>query len=147
MIKMSEFQEMVNIIDRSTVTVFTFEYEGMKIKLEKHPAVQEQIQTKQISAPALNSPEEKEQMEKSADTEMIVSPMVGTFYIRAGEGEKPLVQVGSVVEKGQVVCVVEAMKLFNEVQADADGEIIEVLVKDGEVVEYGQPLFKLKKRT
>lgn len=151
MIKMSDFQEMVNIIDRSSVNVFTFEYEGMKMKLEKQPVLQEKDQKKEFNVSVPNQPISIEQIEEASKEEfiskdeVITSPMVGTFYARASEDEEPFVQAGDAVQKGQVVCIVEAMKLFNEVQAGADGEIIEVLVKDGEVVEYGQPIFKLKK--
>ncbi|MEM1503435.1 acetyl-CoA carboxylase biotin carboxyl carrier protein [Domibacillus sp. 8LH] len=153
MIKMSDFQEMVNIIDRSSVNVFTFEYEGMKMKLEKQPVFQDKVQKEEVSAAVPDQLLSNEQADKTAKDEavskdeVITSPMVGTFYTRANEGEEPLVQVGDIVQKGQVVCIVEAMKLFNEVQADVDGEIVEVLVDDGDVVEYGQPLFKLKKQS
>ncbi|WNS80218.1 acetyl-CoA carboxylase biotin carboxyl carrier protein [Domibacillus sp. DTU_2020_1001157_1_SI_ALB_TIR_016] len=153
MIKMSDFQEMVNIIDRSSVNVFTFEYEGMKMKLEKQPVLQNKIQKEEVSVSVPDQLLSNEQTDKAAKDEavskdeVITSPMVGTFYTRANESEEPLVQVGDTVQKGQVVCIVEAMKLFNEVQAGVDGEIVEVLVEDGDVVEYGQPLFKLKKRS
>ena len=72
---------------------------------------------------------------------VITSPIVGTFYIAPAPGATPFVQPGSKVKKGQTVCIIEAMKLMNEIQADEDMEIIEVLVADGEMVEYGQPLF------
>lgn len=147
MIKMSDFQEMVNIIDRSSVNVFTFEYEGMKMKLEKQSVLQNKIQKEEVSVSVPDQLPSNEQTDKAAKDEVITSPMVGTFYTRANEGEEPLIQVGDTVQKGQVVCIVEAMKLFNEVQAGVDGEIVEVLVEDGDVVEYGQPLFKLKKRS
>ncbi|MCP3762186.1 acetyl-CoA carboxylase biotin carboxyl carrier protein [Domibacillus sp. A3M-37] len=153
MIKMSDFQEMVNIIDRSSVNVFTFEYEGMKMKLEKQPVLQDKDQKQEFNVSMPNQPTSHEQTNEASKDEVmskdevITSPMVGTFYARANEDEDPFVQAGDAVEKGQVVCIVEAMKLFNEVQADMDGEIVEVLVQDGDVVEYGQPLFKLKKRS
>lgn len=76
-----------------------------------------------------------------ANQKFIKSPIVGTFYVASSPTGKPFVQVGSHVKKGDVVCVVEAMKLMNEVEAEEDGEILEVLVKNEEMVEYGQPLF------
>lgn len=73
----------------------------------------------------------------------IKSPMVGVFYAASAPEAKPFVQVGSKVKKGDVVCIVEAMKLMNEITADIDGEVVDICVSDGDVVEYGQPLFKL----
>lgn len=73
----------------------------------------------------------------------IKSPMVGMFYAAASPDAKPYVEVGSKVKKGDVVCIIEAMKLMNEITADFDGEIVDICVQNGDVVEYGQPLFKL----
>jgi len=74
----------------------------------------------------------------------IVSPMVGTFYRAPGEDASPFVKIGEKVEKSTIVCILEAMKLFNEIEAEMDGEIVEVLVENGQLVEYGQPLFLVK---
>lgn len=73
----------------------------------------------------------------------VKAPMVGVFYGAAAPGEAPFVQAGSRVKKGDVLCIIEAMKLMNELPAEAEGEIVEVCAKDGEIVEYGQTLFKL----
>jgi acetyl-CoA carboxylase biotin carboxyl carrier protein len=75
---------------------------------------------------------------------VVTSPLVGTFYRSAGPDTAPFVEVGSSVRRGQTVCIVEAMKLMNEVEADAEGVIAEVLVENGTRVEYGQPLFHLR---
>ncbi|WHX98483.1 acetyl-CoA carboxylase biotin carboxyl carrier protein [Neobacillus sp. DY30] len=74
----------------------------------------------------------------------IVSPMVGTYYKAPSVDAAPYVKIGDKVEKSTVVCIVEAMKLFNEIEAEMDGEIVEVLVENGQLVEYGQPLFLVK---
>nr|WP_211212061.1 acetyl-CoA carboxylase biotin carboxyl carrier protein [Caldibacillus debilis] len=74
----------------------------------------------------------------------ITSPMVGTFYQAPSPGAEPYVKIGSKVKKNTVVCIIEAMKLFNEIEADVEGEIVDILVKDGQLVEYGQPLFLVK---
>ena len=73
----------------------------------------------------------------------IKSPIVGVFYAAASPDAKPFVEIGSRVKKGDVVCIVEAMKLMNEITAEFDGEVVDVCVHNGDVVEYGQPLFKL----
>lgn len=75
----------------------------------------------------------------------ISSPFVGTFYGAASPEAEPFVRVGEIVRKGQVVCIVEAMKLMNEIESDYDGRVLEALVKNGDHVEYGQPLFRIEK--
>ena len=74
----------------------------------------------------------------------IIAPLVGTFYSAPSPDSEPYVAVGSKVSKGMIVCVIEAMKTMNEIESGADGEITEILVRNGDPVEYGQPLFKLK---
>ncbi|NWQ43476.1 acetyl-CoA carboxylase biotin carboxyl carrier protein [Bacillus sp. EB106-08-02-XG196] len=91
--------------------------------------------------------EKEEKTPKSLGNEnllKIVSPMVGTFYMAPAIDVASYVKIGDKVEKSTVVCIVEAMKLFNEIEAEMDGEIVEVLVKNGQLVEYGQPLFLVK---
>lgn len=75
---------------------------------------------------------------------IIKSPMVGTFYSRPAPNKEAFAKAGDTVKKGQVICIVEAMKLMNEIESEFDGEIAEICVKDGDVVEYGTPLFKIK---
>ncbi len=75
---------------------------------------------------------------------IVRSPVVGTFWIRPAPGEPPFVKVGDLVQPGQILCIVEAMKVMNEVRAEAAGVVEEILVEEGEAVEYGQPLFRLR---
>lgn len=81
---------------------------------------------------------------KIANTKEITSPMVGTFYSSSSPSASPYVSLGTTVTTGDTVCIVEAMKLFNEIEADFDGEVIEILAESGQLVEYGQPLFVIK---
>jgi len=81
---------------------------------------------------------------KKAEGHIIESPIVGTFYHAATPDAKPFVQIGSKVKKGDVLCIIEAMKLMNEIEADIDGEIVEIFVENENAVEYGQPLFRIK---
>lgn len=80
------------------------------------------------------------------DLHTVKSPIVGTFYEAPGPGALPFVKVGDQVAAGQVLCIIEAMKLMNEIEADASGEIVKVLVNNGQPVEYGQPLFAIRPR-
>ena len=75
---------------------------------------------------------------------VIKSPMVGTFYVSSTPGGKPLVEVGSVVKEGEAVCIIEAMKIMNEIETDKAGTITQVMVQNGQAVEYGQPLFVIE---
>lgn len=81
---------------------------------------------------------------KPAAGKIIQAPMVGTFYSASAPGAEPFVKVGDQVKKGDVVCVIEAMKLMNEVEAEEDGEIVEILVQNEDMIEYGQPLFVVR---
>jgi acetyl-CoA carboxylase biotin carboxyl carrier protein len=78
------------------------------------------------------------------DLAIVKSPIVGTFYRQSEPGAKPFAEVGQVVKKGQVLCIIEAMKLMNEINAECDGEIIKVYVENGQAVHYGERLFAIK---
>lgn len=101
-----------------------------------------------MEAPTANVPElKKEDISVSGKEEnlnVIKSPMVGTFYSKPSPKAESFVKVGDKVKKGDVVCIVEAMKLMNEVESEFDGEVVEICCKDDEMVEYGQPLIKIK---
>lgn len=87
---------------------------------------------------------EKETVIDDKNVSIITSPMVGTFYTKASPESPAFVEVGDKVSKGKVICIIEAMKLMNEIESDYSGIIVERLVNDGDMVEYGQPLFKVK---
>ena len=78
--------------------------------------------------------------------DVITAPLVGTFYESPKPGEPPFINIGDIVEVGQSLCIIEAMKIFNAIESDYSGEIVEILVQDGEPVEFGQPLFKFIKK-
>lgn len=99
-----------------------------------------------VQVPAMEAPAQVIREEASVDfnrVHEIKSPMVGVFYASPSPDAKPFVEIGQKVKKGDVVCIIEAMKLMNELTADQDGEVVDVCVNNGDVVEYGQPLFKL----
>ncbi len=81
---------------------------------------------------------------EAAGTKKLVSPMVGTFYAQASPDKPAFVKVGDKVKKGQTICIIEAMKLMNEIESEYDGEIVDILIKNEEMVEFGQPLFLIK---
>ncbi len=86
----------------------------------------------------------EDNVQKAEDGNVVKSPMVGTFYLKPSPTSKPYVEVGQMVKKGDVLCIIEAMKLMNEIESEFDGVVKEILVKDEEAVEYGKPLFVIK---
>lgn len=88
--------------------------------------------------------QKEEITEKIEEGNIVKSPMVGTFYMKPAPNSKPYVEVGKKVKKGDVLCIIEAMKLMNEIESEFDGEVAEILLKDGEMVEFGKPLFIIK---
>jgi acetyl-CoA carboxylase biotin carboxyl carrier protein len=168
MLKVQEIREIIKLIDQSSISEFTYESEGTAVSLKKSggsPSAQiqeapvketekQQEPRKEVALPAIEEvkTEEKKEVhevnstdEGSNDTYEIVSPMVGTFYASPSPESDPYVSKGTAVDSSSVVCIVEAMKLFNEIEAEVTGEIAEILVEDGELVEYGQPLFRVKR--
>ena len=118
--------------------------DGTKIRMEKSDkevvkVVNEPIKKVEEIIPADQSPKEKIHQEGN----IVKSPMVGTFYIKPSPDSEPYVEVGKQVKKGDVLCIIEAMKLMNEIESEYTGEVKEILVKDGETVEYGKPLFRI----
>lgn len=150
--KVNEFKELIDYIEQSSIDVLKLENKDIKLYFQKHNAANATIELAEQAAPvaqmvtADETIMESEQPSSNEDDgfQRIESPMVGTFYLRSNPDAEPFVQVGSVIEKNQPVCVLEAMKLFNEVVSEVDGEIIEILAKDGQIIEFGQPLFMVK---
>ena len=122
--------------------------DGIKISMKKEEnsgaknKIVSEIQEKIVQNDNI---EKIENEEKNNDlTKIVKSPMVGTFYSSPAPDKPPFVKVGDKVSKGQVLCVVEAMKLMNEIESEYDGEIAEICINNEDMVEYGTPLFKLK---
>lgn len=162
--KIQEIRELIKLVDQSSIDEFEMENDGSIIKMKKNSGVQvvethvvesapkQQVAPAPVVQPAVsevkNDTPEKVEQSVVCDENLhkIVSPMVGTFYQSPSPESGAYVQVGSNVQNDTVVCIVEAMKLFNEIEAEVQGEIVEILVKDGQLVEYGQPLFLVKSK-
>ena len=144
-----EIKKLMDDMGNANIDELKIEFpEGMKISMKKN-SEKEVIEVKQKSIENnIESTEkriEKQEENKSKeDYKIIKSPMVGTFYASPSPDKAPFVKVGDNIKKGQIVCIVEAMKLMNEIESEFDGEVIEVCIKDGDVVDYGKPLFKIK---
>lgn len=159
MLSIDEIKQLIELIDESTLDEFELETKDSKILLKKNKTVvaaavqeapiaitQAPAQAAPVAQAQTAAPQAEANTTEDASLEVITSPMVGTFYASASPEDGNFVSVGSKVSAQSVVCIVEAMKLFNEITADIDGEIAEILVSSGELVEFGQPLFKVRKK-
>lgn len=142
-------KELVKEFKQAELTKLSLKCEHFELTLEKEtqnggsgqPIQQVSYQPTNIPTSIQNNQIVIEEVTKSNPAKTLVSPMVGTFYSASTPQSEPFVKVGSKVKKGDIICIIEAMKLMNEVEAEVDGEIVEVLVKNEQMVEYGQTLF------
>ena len=135
-----KIRQLINDMGNSKLTSVDIEFpDGVKIKMEKKVSAMpfnEQVKV-------IEDIEENTVKEEVKCGNIVKSPMVGTFYSNSSPTSNPYVEIGAEVKKGTVLCIVEAMKLMNEIESEFNGKIEEILVKDGEAVEYGQPLFRI----
>jgi acetyl-CoA carboxylase biotin carboxyl carrier protein len=157
-VEINDLEELIRLFEKSKLHEIEIEEEGKKIRLQKpqtHSAVPVSYPVAPAAAPPLvpadtSAPAHTEHAATTSAPKLddglvtIDSPMVGTFYSSPAPGEPPFVQRGDMVDEGQTVCIVEAMKLMNEVGAKFSGSIEKILVENGQPVEFGQPLFAVK---
>lgn len=147
-----QIQELVKLINKTNIGEITIEEEGVKITVKQKKDPVQHIMAN--AAPANYAPAPLPQQAQAAppaakpaeapkadNLVTIKSPMIGTFYRQAGPGKPIFASVGDEVTSGKVVCIIEAMKLFNEIESEVKGKIVKVLVEDASPVEYDQPLF------
>jgi len=158
-LNMAELYELANLVDEHGFTDFEFENANIRVRLSKNPAPQF-VQAAQSYAPIpdasaaqqITQTKTENRIETTAaetatdeDLHKITSPIVGTFYRSPAPDKEPYVKEGSNVSPDTIVCIVEAMKLMNEIEAEVSGEVVKIYVENGQPVEYGQPLFGIKK--
>ena len=146
--KIKEIKELIQAVSEANVDEFEYENDDYSIRIAKKEAKVVTAETIPTVAAASISEAVPEAETKAEDTTIqgneVKAPLVGTFYAAPSEGADPFVSVGDVVKKGQVIGIVEAMKLMNEVESEFDGTVEAVLVENGEMVEYGQPLVVIR---
>jgi acetyl-CoA carboxylase biotin carboxyl carrier protein len=149
-LELKDIKAIIDLMKKNDLAVFKLEKEGMKIELEAHRAPvtvmapQPVIQSVPTTAPApAQTPAMPPEQPKTKFKE-VVSPMVGTFYRAPSPDSAPYVQVGQDITKDTVVCIIEAMKVMNEIKAEVQGVIAEVMVENGTPVQFGQLLFRVK---
>jgi acetyl-CoA carboxylase biotin carboxyl carrier protein len=152
-----DLKQLIEFLKENQVAEFDLDRGDMKIRLKFNqavaPAVVHTLGSLPIvaasgvpsaAAPPAAAPAAPPAVEPETDVHIVKSPIVGTFYGSPSPGAAPFVTPGDHVEKGQVICIIEAMKLMNEIEADAAGEIVRCLVTNGQAIEYGQPLFSIR---
>ncbi len=145
----NEIKELVKLIDSSGITEFKLDIDNFSISMKKSTTIVEEIkreENRKVEIPEIVV--DKEQAEAKGEDEdfyFIQSPILGTFYSSSSPEAEAYAKVGSKIKKGDVLCIVEAMKMMNEITSDVDGEIVDVLVENMSPVEYNQPLFKVRK--
>jgi acetyl-CoA carboxylase biotin carboxyl carrier protein len=165
-VNMDELRELIQLIRENEFSEFELEREGFRVRFRRGAEVSEGssgtaaasrelqsvsagnvIDNSVRSTSAPSHPGAKAQTEASEDQDLYIipSPIVGTFYRAASPTADAFVKIGSVVESDTVVCIIEAMKLMNEIQAETTGEVAKIFVENGQPVEYGQPLFGINK--
>jgi acetyl-CoA carboxylase biotin carboxyl carrier protein len=156
---LKEIKELVQFLKEEDITEFELERGDVKVRIKRGLAETPQQPTDRIiavhsapaspmqaPAPAVAAPVAPEPAKIEESLHMVRSPIVGTYYESPSPGSPPFVKPGDAVEAGQVLCIVEAMKLMNEIEADVGGEIVKCLVKNGQPIEYGQELFAIREK-
>ena len=146
-----EIKALIDLMKKNDLTVFEIEKEGFRIKLERGVSAQAAavaalpmaVPPKAATAPTESAPALPKAVE-SVPLKEIASPMVGTFYRAASPDAPPFVDVGRTVTEETVVCIIEAMKVMNEIKAETSGVIAEVVAENGKPVQFGQALFKVR---
>tara|TARA_Y100000588_G_scaffold232522_2_gene246181 strand:+ start:4494 stop:4973 length:480 start_codon:yes stop_codon:yes gene_type:complete len=158
-LNIEEIKKIIDLMKSSDLSEFEIEEDSFKLRISRRKEDQTNILTTGLSPPfaaphhasPLPVPQETTDGKISSVSEseptgdFITSPMVGTFYLAPSPESSPFVEKGTEVNNESVVCIIEAMKVMNEIQAEMSGEILEVLIENGQSVEFGQPLFKIRK--
>ncbi|RED61655.1 acetyl-CoA carboxylase biotin carboxyl carrier protein [Cohnella lupini] len=158
MFKLSEIKELIKLVDQTTVHELEIENEGMRLSIRKPGRTEvvnvqtphlshtylPQAQPAALAVATASAQEVKPAVADNSHLHRIVSPMVGTFYRSPSPDASSFVNIGDKVSDKTVVCILEAMKLMNPLEAEVKGEIVEILVENGQLVEFGQPLFLVK---
>ena len=145
-----KIKQLMNDMENSKLTSLDIDFpDGTKIRMTKEikKEIISNVQENEVQisnqVPINNTLNTNIEKNKPDNRKIVSSPMVGTFYTKPSPTAEAYVEIGKKVEKGDVLCIIEAMKLMNEIESELSGEVVEVFVKDGEPVEYGQPLFAI----
>ena len=142
--ELDDLKELIELLKDTDITELTIEKDGTKVKVKRQKLLaplEIPVQKSQQAAPEHILVESEDETQRLVT---ITSPIVGTFYRAPSPDADVFVEVGAQVSKGQVLCIVEAMKLLNEIESDVDGIVAKILIENGQPVEYGEPLFLIE---
>lgn len=155
--RFEELKELITIFEKSDMSDMEVHFNNVSVHLSREkgqvvhkntpeavPLASAFVSSENVATSVKEEKSQAKEIANTNDAKYIKAPIVGTFYQSASPEKPPYVNVGDKVQKGDIVCIIEAMKFMNEVTSDEDGEVAEIFVKDGEFVEFGAPLFKLK---
>lgn len=148
--KIKEIQEIINFIKKSDLDDVSIETENIKIRVKKNNGNITTIEQPKVvkteiqpQTPPVENMISEEKKEKTSNNIIIKSPMIGTFYRSPNPESDPFVNEGDSIKVGQTICIVEAMKLFNDIESEISGKIVKILVDDNSPIEFDQPLFEV----
>lgn len=150
--ELKDIKAIIDLMKRNDLSVFEMEKDGFKLKLQKGAGEQTVFAAAPVApvvvpsagAAGTSIPASAPAAEKSSNLKDIISPMVGTFYRAASPESPPFAEIGKTVTEESVVCIIEAMKVMNEIKAEVSGEIVEIVAENGRPVQFGQVLFRVK---
>ena|SRR5476649_684548 len=151
---LDQIRDILNLVREHELSEFEIEHDGLRLKIRKdgngvqlvaHAAQGTQtIVAPAAAAPAPNAAAPVAEMGDEIELAVVKSPIVGTFYRSSEPSSAPFIEIGSSVKKGDVLCIIEAMKLMNEIDSEYDGEVVNVYVENGQPVQYGERLFAIR---
>ena len=143
--ELKQILQLIDAVSGSSLDIFEYEENGSKLSLEKgkEPVIMTQVAENVEMSQVLKPSAEMQKEEKEPTGQIVKSTLVGTFYAAPAEDAEPFVRTGDKVKQGQILAIVEAMKLMNDIESEYEGEIAEIYVENGQSVEYGQPLFRI----
>lgn len=139
-----EIRKLIDLMHDTALSEIEVEEAGRRIRVRRETPALAQEKARPASPEKETPPAIETKKEEQDGTVAVKSPIVGTFYKSPSPDADSYAEVGDIVKKGQVLCIVEAMKLMNEIESDVEGKVVEICVEDGTAVEYGEPLFKIE---
>ena len=139
-----KIKELIECMGNSALTSLDIEFpDGIKLNMKKDVTTNIKVVEKNEVNNVITSIDTIQEINEKIEGNIVKSPMVGTFYLKPAPDASPFVSKGQMINKGNTLCIIEAMKLMNEIESEFDGKIVDIFVKDGEAVEYGRPLFRI----
>jgi acetyl-CoA carboxylase biotin carboxyl carrier protein len=146
-LNLSELKELFELIVERNITEFELEEEGVKLRIKQggsHAPAFASLLPEQQAPAAASAVEPADGADAEQGVSLVTAPMVGTFYLQPEPGAEPFARKGDRIKKGQILCIIEAMKLMNEIESDLSGELFAIYVESGQPVQYGDKLFAIR---